>query len=414
MTARLEATVRQARARIIAALAARFRDLDLAEEAFGEACLRAADRWRAERPERPDAWLFRTAERAALDIIRKRSVRARLQPDAPEPEPSIEDAMADDANLIPDERLQLIFVCCHPAVASESRAALTLRLVCGLSTQEIAHAILVPEPTLAQRLVRAKRKIAEAGVPFEIPAPTLWAERLDAVLSTLEIAYSKAHEDAAGAGRHAGYAEEMLSLSGTLAELLPDEPEVLAFAALVRFAEARRPARIDGEGRMVPLAEQDPALWRPLWIEQAHKLMQRACLAEMPSERILKAGIHAAWSTRKSLADPPPWRKVLGLYNALLAIRANDIVRLNRLVPLAEVQGVEAALTELESFTGKAFASFLPYQAVRADLLRRAARLEEASDAYDSALALEPPIAEAAWLRKQRDQLGSGGSPGAG
>jgi RNA polymerase sigma-70 factor, ECF subfamily len=170
-------------------------------------------------------------------------------------------------------------VCCHPAVAADGRAALTLRLVCGLSTAEIARAFLVSEPTLAQRLVRAKRKIAEAGVPFEVPGPEAWPERLDAVLSTLEVAYAKAHEDAAGAGPHAGYASETLELTRVLAELLPEEPEALALAALVRYAEARHPARLDGEGAMVPLSEQDSALWRRPLIEEADAHLGRAIAA---------------------------------------------------------------------------------------------------------------------------------------
>jgi RNA polymerase sigma-70 factor (ECF subfamily) len=404
----LEAVARGAGARIIAALAARFRDLDLAEEAFAEACLRAADRWQTELPVRPDAWLYRTGERAALDMLRKRSVRGRLAPDAPEPEPGIEDVMADDSNLIPDERLRLIFVCCHPAVAPESRAALTLRLVCGLTTQEIARAFLVPEPTLAQRLVRAKRKIAEAGVPFEIPGPALWAERLDAVLSTLEIAYSKAHEDAAGAGRHAGYGPEMLDLGRVLAELLPEEPEALAFVALVRFAEARRPARLDPHGRMVALSDQDPKLWRRDLIAEGQEYLRRACSVRPLRHRVLQAAIHGAWCERTSLAEPPPWGAVLALYDALLACRDDPVVRLNRAVALAEVEGVAPALEEVDALNGSAFASFLPYQAVRADLLRRAGRKEDAVAAYDAALALEPSAAEAAWLRAKRSALGCG------
>lgn len=273
---------REAGGRIVAALAARFRDLDLAEESFAEACLKAARAWAGEGggPDDPAAWLYRAAERCALDSFRRRT-RDRLAPDPPPPEPTDEDALAEDvladeARLIPDERLRLIFVCCHPAVAPESRAALTLRLVCGLSTAEIARAFLVAEPTLAQRIVRAKRKIAEAGVPFEVPGPAAWPERLDAVLSTLELAYAKASEDAAGAGPHAGKAAETLALTHALTELMPDEPEAHALAALVRFAEARRPARLDEGGVMVPLSEQDPALWRRPLIEEADRHLRRA------------------------------------------------------------------------------------------------------------------------------------------
>ncbi len=399
----LERAVRDAGARIIAALAARHRDLDLAEEALAEACARAAAAWDRCLPARPDAWLYRTAERCALDALRKRRVRERIAPDPPEPEPTIEDVMTDDCSLIPDERLRLIFVCCHPAVAPDARAALTLRLVCGLGMAEIARAFLVSEPTLAQRLVRAKRKIAEAGVPFEIPGPEVWTDRLSAVLSTLEIAYSKAHEDAAGTGPHSGYAAEMLELSRVLAELLPSEPEALAFAALVRFAEARRPARLDREGRMVPLSEQDPKLWRAELISEGSNYLRRACAAAPAGPRVLKAAIHGSWCARKSLSEPPPWPKVLVLYDALAALRDDAIVRLNRAVALAEVHGLEAALREIEALDGRSLAGFLPYHAVRADLLRRVGRVDEATAAYDAALALGPEPAEASWLVSQRN-----------
>ena len=218
MSATLDHAAREAGARVRAALAARFRSLDLAEEGWAEACARAAARWPADgTPTDPAAWLYRTAERVALDLIRRAGVRDRLAPPAPEPEPTPEDAMLGDHRLIPDERLRLIFVCCHPAIASDARAALTLKVVCGLSTDAIARAFLVPETTLAQRLVRAKRKIAEAGVPFEVPGPAHWIERLEAVLTTIEIAYSRAHEDAAGTGVHAGFAPEMLTLTAVLA-----------------------------------------------------------------------------------------------------------------------------------------------------------------------------------------------------
>lgn len=313
----LERAVRDAGGRIVAALAARYRDLDIAEEAFAEACARAAEAWpRQGVPGDPVAWLYRTADRAALDALRRRRTRDRLIPDPPLPEPTAEDALVNDAKLIPDERLRLIFVCCHPAIAPEARAALTLRLVCGLSTAEIARAFLLSEPTLAQRLVRAKRMIAEAGVPFEIPGPDAWPERLSAVLSTLEVAYAKAHEDAARAGPHAGYAAEMLELTRVLAELLPGEPEAHALAALVRYAEARRPARLDEHGAMVPLSEQDPAFWKRPLIEAGERYLERAAGLGPPGPRMLQALIHAAWCARRSLIDPPPWPAVLHLYDA--------------------------------------------------------------------------------------------------
>jgi RNA polymerase sigma-70 factor (ECF subfamily) len=400
MSATLDATFRSASARIVGALAARFRNLDLAEEAFAEACARAVGAWRSVAPEQPDGWLYAVAQRCALDLIRKRSVREHHAADG-----AVEINMDQDPTFIPDERLRLIFVCCHPAIAPDARAALTLRTVCGLGTGEIAHAFLTNEATLAQRLVRAKRKIAEAGVPFEVPGPNLWAERLDAVLSTLEIAYSKAHEDAAAAGPHSAYAAEMLNLSAMLAELLPDEADVLAFAALVRFCEARRPARTDPEGCMIPLAEHDPARWdRPL-IRDGDAYLKRAFELQPSSARLLQSGIHAAWCRRRSLDEAPPWPKVLALYNSLVVISDNPITRLNRIVALAEVQGCKAALEELARLHSARLEDFLPFRAVRADLLRRTGRHEEARIDYDVALALGPTPAERLWLVRQRDSM---------
>lgn len=408
----LETAFRAAGGRVIAALAARYRDLDLAEDAFAEACARAAARWPADgTPDDPAAWLYRTAERAALDFIRKRAVRTRLLPEPPEPWPTAEEAMMDDDSLIPDDRLRLIFVCCHPAIAPDARAALTLRLVCGLSTREIARAFLLPEPTLAQRLTRAKRKVAAAGIGFEVPGPDAWGERLDAVLSTLEVAYAKAHEDAAGAGPHAGFAAEMLELTALLARLLPGEPEVHALAATVRFAEARRPARVNADGAMIPLSEQDPARWNRPLIDEAAAHIQRAlvqcALAGPPCHRTLQAAIHNAWCTRASLAEPTPWPQVLALYDKLLDLRDDPVVRLNRIVALAEVAGVAAAFAELVQLDAPGLADFLPFHAVRAGLLRRAGDHAASRAAYDAALALSPTPAEAKWLARRRAELES-------
>ena len=406
MNKTLEQAVRQGGARIVAALAARFRDLDIAEEAFSEACVRAAERWLGDGlPRDPIAWLYRVSDRCALDSLRRRRVRERLRPDPPPAEPTIEDVMVDDSSLIPDERLRLIFVCCHPAVATEARAALTLKLVCGLSTSEIARSFLLPEPTLAQRLVRAKRKIAEAGVPFEIPGPDAWLQRLDAVLSALEVAYAKAHEDAAGAGSHAGYAEEMLALTRVLADLLPREPEVLALAATVRYAEARRPARLDDCGAMTPIAEQEPALWRRPMIMEAETYLRRTAALHPAGPRALQAAIHSAWCARATLGEPAPWPVVLRLYDALLTLRDDPVVRINRAVALAEVAGAAAALDEIEALDAASLETFLPYHAVHADLLRREGRDREARGAYQRVLALDPPPAERLWLERQMRTL---------
>jgi RNA polymerase sigma-70 factor (ECF subfamily) len=279
---------------------------------------------------------------------------------------------------------------------------LTLRLVCGLGTREIAAAFLLPEPTVLQRLTRAKRKIAEAGVPFTIPAPDEWSERLEAVLSTLEVAYAKAHEDAAGAGPHAGYAEEILRLTESLAGMLPDQGEVMGLAALVRYAEARRPARLDKNGVMVRLSDQDPALWRRPLIESGNLFLYRARNLGAVGYRALTAAIHGVWCARRSLADPAPWPAVLELYNAMLRERDDVVVRLNRAVALAEISGPRLALQEVERLASPRLDAFQPWHAVRANLLRRVGRIDESRAAYDRAIALSAGPAERSWLEGQR------------
>jgi RNA polymerase sigma-70 factor (ECF subfamily) len=401
--AALELVFREASGRIVAVLASRFRDLDLAEDSFADACARALEAWSREGPPRDAAaWLYQTAYRCAVDSLRRRRTEHRF---APELQREIEHPMPDEWTPIPDERLRLIFVCCHPAVAPDARAALTLRLVCGLSTREIARAFLLSEATLAQRLIRAKRKIAEAGVPFEVPGPQAWPERLDAVLSTVEIAYGRAHEDAAGSGPHSNYAAEMLDITRVLAELLPHEAEPSAMAAIVRFAEARRPARVDAQGMMIPLADQDPASWTESLVAAARDYLDRAVSLHPLLPRVLQARIHAAWCARRSLAESPPWSQILALYDELLKVRDDAIVRLNRAVALAEVEGVAAGLAEIEALAAQPFDDFLPYHAVRADLLRRAGRSDEARIAYDAALALVATSAERLWLERQRAVL---------
>jgi RNA polymerase sigma-70 factor (ECF subfamily) len=408
--AALERVFREASGRIVGALASRFRDLSLAEDSFAEACSRALETWpTTEVPRDPAAWLYQVAVRAGLDAVRRRRTADRFgsaeqlglatESESPETAAQYEDG------LIPDERLRLIFICCHPAINIEARAALTLRLVCGLSTREIARAFLVSEPTLQQRLVRAKRKIAEAAVPFEVPGPNAWPDRLDAVLSTLEIAYAKAYEDSAGKGPHASYAAEVLALSRTLAQLIPDDPEVCALAAMVRLTEARRPARLDEHGRMVPISEQDPVRWNRELIADAMEYLQRAFVLGPRRPRVLQAHIHAAWCARTSLAEPAPWREVLALYDALLELRDDAVVRLNRAVALAEVSGVEVALAEVDSLDAEALQEFASYYAVRADLLRRLGRHPEARRAYDAALALITTPAEREWMLRRRDSV---------
>jgi RNA polymerase sigma-70 factor (ECF subfamily) len=403
--AALDRVFREASGRIIAALAARFRNVALAEDACAEACARALEEWPATTvPNDPAAWLYRVAFRVALDVIRHQKTQHRFAPLLADTDHPLgpEDP---DFDVIPEERLRLIFICCHPAVNVEARAALTLRLVCGLTTREIARAFLVSEVTLAQRLTRAKQKIADAGIPFEVPGPESWPERLNSVLSTLEVAYAKAHEDAAGTSAHAHYAAEILHLTRVVVQLIPDESDSNALAALVRFSEARRPARLNSSGQMVPLSAQDPARWNRDLIDEGAAYLERAIAIRPESSRVIKAQIHACWCRRASLAEPAPWPDILALYDRLIAIDDNPIARLNRAVAMAEVRGADSALAEIERLNSAQLGQYAPYHAVRADLLRRVGRLEKALSAYDAAIALVATRAERAWLEEQRKGL---------
>lgn len=403
MSRLLDQTFREAGGRVVSALAAAFRDLDLAEEAFAEACARAVERWGNHSPADPAACLFAVARRWALDRFRRRATATAYRPDEPAPEPTPEDQVMAMDDPIPDERLRLIFVCCHPAVAPDARAALTLRTVCGLTTAQVAAAFLLPEPTLAQRLVRAKRKIAEAGVPFDIPSPDRWPERIDAVLSTLEVAYAQAHADAALAGPHADFAREMLHLTDLLARLVPDDAEVLAFAATVRFAEARRQARLAADGSIVPLTDQDVRDWNASLCQQAERLLSRTAAvshqsSRPPGPRALQAAIHAVHADRRrsGLID---WPAIVGLYDALLTLRDDPVVRTNRAIAIAQVQGPATALPLLDALPQP---DWLPWRAARADLLARLGRHTKAVAEYDAALALDPSPAEALFLTARR------------
>ncbi|MDB5910922.1 MAG: polymerase sigma-70 factor, subfamily [Massilia sp.] len=403
----LDDAVREAGDRIRAALAMRFRDLDMAEEAFAFASLRAVETWRRDGPPRdPAAWLYAVGRRRAFDIGRRAKVRGAAVHDAPEPAPDPETILMAAFEPIPDERLRLIFICCHPALAPEARIALTLRTLCGLSVERIARAWLTSEVAMLQRLTRAKRKIRDARIRFEIPEPDAWGERLDAVLATLEIAYGQAYEDAAGASDAADLAGETLRLSGLLAELLPDEPEVLGLAALIRLTESRRPARLDAAGAMVPLSEQDVRLWDPRLIAEAVALMRRAAELGRSGPYQLMAAIHAAHASRIE-TSATPWGDIVALYDMLLTVRPSAVAAVNRAVAVAEAQTAEAGLAALAAVEGRErLAAWLPYQAARAGLYAMAGREAEAAEALQAALALHPAPAERLFLERRLAALG--------
>lgn len=392
-----------ARPRVVAALAGRLRDLDLAEDAFADASAAALVAWPNQAPRDPAAWLWRAGLRKALDAKRRSAVRERAVLDEPAPPPTPEEALMAADEPIPDERLKLIFVCCHPALAPDSRAALTLKVVCGLSTERLARAFFVAEPAMLQRITRAKKKIAGAGVPFEVPGRQAWPERLEAVLTTLEIAYAQAYEDAALAGESAGFAAEVLRLSGLLAELTPDEPEVLGLAALVRFAEARRPARLDDLGAMVPPEQQDVGLWRRDLIADGARLLERAAGFARSGPRQILAAIHGAHCTRAE-TGATDWAAIAALYDVLAYLRPHAATAVNRAVAIGEARGPEAGLAELANVEG--METWLPYQAALAALSARAGRKPQAAAAYAAALALSPAPAERLYLEARRRQLG--------
>ncbi len=400
--AHVETAYRAAGGRIVAALAARFRDVDLAEEALADALAAAVPAWRAQgAPRNGAAWLYAAALRKGYDRLRRARTRAGAKLDAPEPEATPEDVVIGAFEPLPDERLRLIFVCCHPAVAAGSRAALTLKVVCGLSVERLARAFLTTETTIQQRLVRAKAKIRSAGVPFEVPGPAAWAERLEAVLETLEIAYAQAYEDAALSGDAAEFAGEVVRLSGLLAELLPDEPEVLGLAALVRLAEARRPARVDAEGRMVPLSEQDAERWDANGIAGAMALLGRAAALGRTGPRQLLAAIHAAHVRRRSGAATP-WGEVLALYDALVVVRPTAVTAVNRSLAVAEVRGAASGLAAREAVDAD-LSRWAPAWAARGELLERTGRQAEAAEAFATAATLTAPDVERAHLLRRAE-----------
>lgn len=402
----LEATVREAGDRIRAALAIRFRDLDMAEEAFAFASLRAVETWtRDGLPRDPAAWLYSVGRRRAFDLGRRAKVRQAALHEAPEPTPDPETIVMAAFEPIPDERLRLIFVCCHPAIAPEARIALTLRTLCGLSVERIARAWLTSEVAMLQRLTRAKRKIRDSRIRFEIPEPDAWGERLEAVLATLEIAYAQAYEDAAGASDAADLGAETLRLSGLLAELLPREPEVLGLAALIRFTEARRPARLDGTGAMIPLSEQDVRLWDARLIADAAALMRRAAKLGRSGPYQLMAAIHATHAARME-TGVTDWASVVALYDILLRLRPSAVTAVNRAVAVAEAQSADAGLAALAAVESpERLANWLPFQAARAGLLAQAGRGPEAAEALRRALALDPAPAERLFLVRRLGDL---------
>ncbi|GAB5349510.1 RNA polymerase sigma factor [Alteriqipengyuania sp. 357] len=398
--ARVEDAIGDARPRVIAALAAQFRDLDLAEDGFSAACealLRQSTEVRD-----PAAWLYVAARRRALDAVRRAEREARALASEPEG-----DAIGDVIPFpepIPDDRLRLLFTCCHPALAPEARIALALRVICGVSVARIARAFLATEPAMYQRITRAKTKIRAARIPFETPPPGEWAARVGAVLDTLETALGIAYRNAAGEGDTQGLAPEVERLALLLAELMPDEAEAHGLLALVSLVRSREQARVDGERTMVPLSQQDVVLWDAQRIEAGRAALDRATALRRPGPLQTVAAIHLTHALRRERGETD-WAAILRLYDVLLAMRPTPVVAINRAVALSRAHALEDGLAALDELDAERLAHFLPFQAGRADLLARAGRHAEARTAYNAALALGPEPAEARFLAARRDGL---------
>jgi RNA polymerase sigma-70 factor (ECF subfamily) len=402
----LAQSIHDARPRVVAALAVHCRNLDMAEEAFAESAARCLAQEVA--PDNVAAWLITASKRWIVDSIRRQRTETR----------AIEDAQrtADmSAEVLPfpeaihDERLRLIFICCHPSIATEARVALALKVICGLPVAEIARVFLTSEATMFQRITRAKRKVADAGIPFELPPRKAWDERLEAVLLTLELGYTVAYQDAAAErsqidGANAG--DEVARLASLVAQLMPHEPEVLGLAALIYLARSRLPARLDGDGAMIPLSEQDPGLWDFEAIEQARKWLEEAAVLGQTGPYQIMASIQLTHA-RRGFGTPTDWRSILRLYDALLQLRPGPIVALNRAVALSKVEGAEKGLFALKALDASQLAKSRPFCVAHADILTQLGRLDEAETAYAKALELDPPRAERLFLERKRASLWS-------
>lgn len=386
-------------------------DIGLAEDAVADAFAIAAEQWPIHGvPPNPGGWITTTARNRAIDRLRRESTRTdryvaafRLETDdmPADHNPELDD-LDSFVDVVADDQLRLMFLCCHPALAVDAQVALTLRLLGGLDTPEIAGAFLVPEATLAQRIVRAKRKLRDNHAPYRVPSTVELPDRLHAVLYAIYLIYNEGHTATTGDTlNRLDLSSEAIRLGRMLADLMPDEPEAVGLLALMLLTEARRPARTAHDGTMVRLADQDRTRWdRPL-IAEGHTLV-RACLRRnQPGPFQLQAAIAAVHADAETAAATD-WSQIVALYDHLYAMRPNAVIALNRAVAVGELLGAEAGLDALDSFDTAVLDSYQPYHAARADLLTRAGSREAALTAYDRAIALTTNPAERHFLQRQR------------
>jgi len=393
--ARVGRIFREEAGRSVATLVRAFGDIDLAEDAVQEAFAVALQRWPAEGlPPNPGGWITTTARHRAIDRLRRDDRGRELQEQAAlgrsEDEPEATGPVIDD-------RLRLIFTCCHPALSTEARIALTLRLLGGLSTREVAAAFLVPEATMAKRLVRAKHKIKAARIPYRVPTDPELVDRLPPVLAVLYLVYNAGAPGAPGADLRG----EAIRLTRTVAALMPDEPEVAGLLALLVLTEARQPARVDHDGSLVVLRDQDRILWDHPLVEEGHALVRACARRDRPGPYQLQAAIGAVHSQAASI-EATDWPQILALYDHLLRLSPTPVVALNRAIAYGEVHGPAPALALVDRLD---LDTYYLFHATRADLLRRLARPADAVRAYQTAADLAPSPAERTFLEGRAERL---------
>ena len=395
---------REEHGRAVAVLVGLFGDVDVAEESVQDAFLAAVERWPSTGvPASPAGWIITTARNRAIDRLRRESTRDDRHAQAAllyAGDETIEEL--DEESVVRDDRLRLIFTCCHPALAPAVRVALTLRLLGGLTTVEIARAFLVPEATMAQRLVRAKGKIRDARIPYRIPTETELPERLGSVLAVVYLIFNEGYRATSGDRlAREDLCREAIRLGRLLAALVPDEPEVMGLLALMLLIESRRETRMTSEGDLVLLGDQDRSRWDRELIAEGQAIVRQCLQRNDPGYYQIQAAINAVHSDAPSVAETD-WRQILALYDQLLALAPTPIVRLNRAVAVAEVRGADAALALVDEL---ALDDYSVFHVVRADLLRRLGRTNEAVAAYDAAVARTENAVEREFLLRKRQSL---------